>query len=272
MRRTHATGLILLAFILLGWLLPAAVPAAVVGAMTQVEGQVEILKGGKLPAVPAKVKDGLEPLDMIRTKSKSRAQVRFIDDTLLTIAPSSSIVIQEYMYDGAKGSRQATLQLSRGLVYTVINRIHKTEQPDFIMKTHTAVLGVRGTRFFSLVGVKYTAFFQEVGLTEVGNVSPAIPQRVKLVGQEYSIVKTARPPLPPRRLTEADLMRLRQWLKDGVPERFLQFDPVDSLWEPPPPRSTVLPPGPVGPERLPEGLFKPPTLGPSPGHTPHHPL
>ena len=47
--------------------------AEVVGRLTQVEGRVDLLKGGQLPAIPAKVEDGVQPGDVLRTKSQSKA-------------------------------------------------------------------------------------------------------------------------------------------------------------------------------------------------------
>ena len=130
--------------------------AAAVGTFIQVEGSVEVLRQGKPPAVAAKIRDGVDQGDQVRTKSQSRAQLRFVDDTVLSLSPGSSVLIEAYLYDGSQGTRQATLNLFRGLAYTVVNRILQTEKPDFVFKTHTAVLGVRGTRFFTLVGARFT--------------------------------------------------------------------------------------------------------------------
>jgi len=45
--------------------------ADVVGRLTQVEGRVDLLKGGQLPANPVKLNDGVQPGDVLRTKSLS---------------------------------------------------------------------------------------------------------------------------------------------------------------------------------------------------------
>jgi hypothetical protein len=87
---------------------PDAVQAAVVGRFIQVQGQVEVVRGGKT-AVPVKVGDGVEPREVISTGSDSRAQVRLADDSLVTIAPGSSIVVQDFVYDAPRGERRATL-------------------------------------------------------------------------------------------------------------------------------------------------------------------
>ena len=130
--------------------------AAVVGRFTLVIGQVDLLKQGKLPAIPVKVQDGVEPGDVIRTKTKAKAQLTMVDDSIITLAPESRLAIADYQYNPARGERRAVVRLFRGLVHTVVNRIIKTEEPDFIMETHTATIGVRGTNWYTLLGPNST--------------------------------------------------------------------------------------------------------------------
>jgi hypothetical protein len=85
-------------------LVPLAVQAAPAGTFIEVEGTVDLLKGGKVPAMPVKVGGAVEVGDVVRTKSQSRAQIKFVDDTILTIAPESGITIEEYMFDGSCGA------------------------------------------------------------------------------------------------------------------------------------------------------------------------
>ena len=63
----------LIALLLLALILPASLHAAVVGRFSLVTGQVDLLKGGKLPAISAKMEGGVEPGDIIRTKSRAIA-------------------------------------------------------------------------------------------------------------------------------------------------------------------------------------------------------
>lgn len=162
-----------------------AVLPAVVGRYLQVQGQVEVLRAGKTTA-SVKVGDGVEPWDVIRTRSGSRVQVRFEDDSLVTVAPGSSIVIQEFLSDAPRGERRAMLQVSRGLAFFAINRNLNAAQPDFIVKTHTAMLGVRDTRFFVLPGSDFTCAFNEVGLFEASNIVPSLTK--KTVVQGYGVL------------------------------------------------------------------------------------
>jgi hypothetical protein len=47
--------------------------AEIVGRLTQLEGRVDLFKGGNLPAVALRVGDTVEPGDVVRTKSRSKA-------------------------------------------------------------------------------------------------------------------------------------------------------------------------------------------------------
>lgn len=76
--------------------------AAEVGRFAEVEGRVDSLKKGELPAVAAQSGEPLAMGDVVRTKSGARAVIRFVDDTLLTIAPESRIIIQEFLFDSQK--------------------------------------------------------------------------------------------------------------------------------------------------------------------------
>jgi hypothetical protein len=197
--------------------LPVCPRAEVVGHLLQVEGPVDLLKQGKVPALAPKVQDGLEPGDVIRTKTKGRAQVKFVDDSVLTIAPGSMVAIETYMYDGAKGSRKAVLQVFRGMVQTVVSRIFKTQEPDFIMKTHTAVLGVRGTKWYTLLRPNISYFFNELGRSCISNSKPEIKGEVCLNAMESIGVLADVAPLDRDRkpFSQHDLVHLQRMMKTG---------------------------------------------------------
>jgi hypothetical protein len=154
--------------------LVATAPAEVVGRITQVEGRVDLLKGGQLPATPVKLEDPVGLGDVLRTKSLSKANITFVDNTVITISPESRIAIEEYMFDPAKGKRNAVLQLFHGMALAVVSKIYKAEQPDFVIKTHTAIMGVRGTEVGIRLSANDSTFLNFQGLTRVASVFPEI--------------------------------------------------------------------------------------------------
>jgi hypothetical protein len=150
--------------------------AAVVGRFTQVEGRVDLLKGGNLPATPVTVNTTVEPQDVVRTKSLSKAQITFIDNSLLTISPRSRIAIAEYMIEPAQGKRRAVLEIFQGMALAVVNKIFNVKEPDFVVKTHTAIMGVRGTEFGIRLLPNSSTIMNFKGLLQVGSVFPEIGQ------------------------------------------------------------------------------------------------
>jgi hypothetical protein len=75
--------------------LVVAAPAEVAGRLTMVEGRVDLLKGGQLPSVAAKLEDTVSPGDVLRTKSLSKAQITFSDNTVMTISPETRLALEE---------------------------------------------------------------------------------------------------------------------------------------------------------------------------------
>ncbi len=210
--------------------LPSAALAEVVGHLTQVEGRVELLKGGKLPAVAAKAQDGVEPGDVLRTKSLSRAQITFMDNTTVTLSPESRIAIEEYGFDAAKGKRSAVLQLFQGLAHFVVSQVFKVQEPDFLVKTHTGVMGVRGTDVGIRTSPNDTTFLCFKGLVRVGNIFPEVSDTFKkadktafafgnafvdLKDMQGSVVARGLPPTVGFTITEEDRQLFMRQLHDG---------------------------------------------------------
>jgi hypothetical protein len=167
------TILVILAF-QVGLLAPAQ--AEVVGHLTLMKGRVDILRGGQLPATPAKVNDGVQTSDVIRSRSASKAQITFIDKSTLTIGPESRVAIEAYMFDAAKQKRNAVLQLFQGLAHVVVNKVYKPGEPDFVVETHTAIMGVRGTEFGIRLQPNSTTVLNLRGVLQVGNILPQVSQ------------------------------------------------------------------------------------------------
>ena len=209
--------------LLLAW----SAQAAAVGKFTVVQGQVDVLKQGKLPAIPAKVQDGVEPGDVIRTKSKSKAQVQFVDDTTLTLAPETRVAIADYLYDPARSERRAVLRVFRGLAHTVVTRILQIQEPDFIMQTMTAGIGVRGSRWYTLLKPNSAVVYLIKGLLGVSSSNLSIPGVLLLKDRQYTEVFRDRAPGPIKDVTPADEEMLQRWMDTGVPDTVLLEAPPE---------------------------------------------
>ncbi|MHB8067522.1 MAG: FecR family protein [Desulfobaccales bacterium] len=192
--------------------------AAPVGRFLMVEGQVDLLKGGKLPAVPARLTDPVEAKDVIRTKSLSRAQVLFVDDTILTLAPETRVMVADYFYDRPQGLRRVLLQVFWGLAQTAVKQVLKMEKPDFIMQAQTAVIGVRGTEWYTLILPNSTNVYNIRGLLELTSSNRSIPGSLLLPALKYSVVRRGQAPGPAQDLTPEILTLLRKMMQSGPRE------------------------------------------------------
>ncbi len=198
---------------------PAALRAEVVGRLNQAEGRVDLLKGGKLPAVHVKVDDPVEIGDVLRTKTLSRAQITFMDNTIVTVAPESRLAVENYLFEPAQGKRNAVLKLFRGLAHLVVSKIFKVEQPDFVVKTHTAVLGVRGTDFGVRLHPNASTFLNFKGVTRVTNLFPEVAGSVELKDMQGTTVTRGLPPTLAFEVSEGDRKVFMGQLSSGMSTR-----------------------------------------------------
>jgi hypothetical protein len=217
--------LLVIILTIVGLAAPLAAHAAVVGRFTQVVGQVDILKQGKIPALAAKVQDGVEIGDVVRTKSKAKAQLTMVDDSIITLAPESRLAIADYQYNPARQERRAVLRLFRGMMQTVVNRIIKTEEPDFIIETHAATIGVRGSNPYFLLMPSFTSVYLPLGLLEVRSNNPQIPYQVMLRNMQFTQIPLGKQPFLPQALTPAMLQMLEQMMTTGITPGLLWTGP-----------------------------------------------
>jgi hypothetical protein len=195
---------------------PQAFAGQEIGGISDVVGGVDVLRGGKLPAETAKVGDKVSQGDIIRTKSGAKAQIKFKDDSVITIAPDSRVALNEYVYEPEKNQREASIKIFHGLVHTAVNKLFNKKKPDFTVETLTASLGIRGTDFYTLVAPALSDIYNNSGNTEVRNVSSEIPGSVKLQGREYTRVSRNLPPTLPLPLTADDIKWLQQQMTPRV--------------------------------------------------------
>jgi hypothetical protein len=252
------------------------------GYFSDVRNEVDLTKRGTPQSIKAKVKDKIEVMDAVRTGSTGKASINFIDDSSLVISPGSHLIIDKFVFDPSKRKRDVKLSLFRGLFYNVVKYSIQSEQPEFIVNTYTAVLGQRGTAWYTISETNFTDVFCENG--KISTESNQLKESVALGGLQATRVFKGQKPLPPVPITSADLAFLKSLLDSGLPLRYEPgSNPVELLnnlksatstkigdWVPPPTPGlpTDLRPTP-GPGTLPP--VSPPPPAPGPTHGPWHP-
>jgi hypothetical protein len=106
----------------------------------------------------------------------------------------------------------------------VVSKIFKANAPDFVVKTNTAIMGVRGTK----VGLRLYPNFSEIltfqGVTEVSNRFPEIPGLVQLKDGQGTRVTRGLPPTKQFKVGPQDLKQFMLQLTTGLSARVRDQD------------------------------------------------
>jgi len=255
--RAKIYSLIITAFIIAA--LPEFSRAEAVAKLTFMRGDVDILKAGHERAVLLNLGDDLNTGDIVRTKSKSRAQITFTDGTKLNIAQKSRIEIKTFDLDTAQNKRTVLLRSFRGKVRAIVPDEFAGEGSRFEVETPTAVAIVRGTDWLNIINHLPLSTEEIVmrGSVGVRNVDPGIAGEVIVGPMMGTSVSADRPPAPPRRVTVEELI---PHLRETAPVEDEQLLSPEDLGVP-----GAGPQGP--PHRISEPEFTVPPVTPPVTHT-----
>lgn len=141
-----------LAIILCLMLFISSMPLTVFGAdkvsakLIQMEGDVQIIRAGGEKPFKAFLNMRLTEGDKIITGSSGKAKVQMDDEVVITLAENTRIYLSELR--GSNGAKQSSISLQSGGVGSSVKEKLK-DNSRFEIKTPTAVMGVRGTEFFT---------------------------------------------------------------------------------------------------------------------------
>lgn len=116
-----------------------------VAQIKTVSGQAEIVRNGARS--PAKIGDPLYEKDTIETGADGSIGITFIDNTVMSSGPNSQIVLEDYKFNSSNFTGSMLTDMNRGTVSMVSGDIARSSPGAMKVKTPTAILGVRGTRF-----------------------------------------------------------------------------------------------------------------------------
>ena len=128
-------------------LLMASAAWAEIGSVTEASGTA-IIKRGKDTIQVAKG-TLIETNDKVETKN-GKVKIVFKDDTNVTVTESSSLIIDDFVYDPKSGAGKLGLKAAAGTVRYVSGSIAK-DPKNVKINTPTAAIAVRGTDFVMAV-------------------------------------------------------------------------------------------------------------------------
>ena len=178
--------------------LPLTALAAPVGKITALEGNVDITAGSK--ARDAKLGEAVNAGDILRAKSKSKAEVTFLDGNIVRLAENTRIRITDYQ-SGAK--KTSILDLFRGKVQNIVTGLAKDARYE--VRTPTAVCGVRGTNFIAFFQNGVSGFAPREGT--IYGYNRTMPETVRTVtaGLAIMVLGASQPPtIQPMSSTDLD--------------------------------------------------------------------
>jgi hypothetical protein len=110
-----------------------------------VSGRVTILRDGARHE--AKRGDALFEKDTIETAAGGSVGITFNDNSVMSAGPNTEIALEEYRFDSSNFTGSMLTDMRKGTLSVVSGDIARTSPDAMKVKTSSAILGVRGTRF-----------------------------------------------------------------------------------------------------------------------------
>ena len=120
---------------------------ASVGKVTLVLGQATLVSSNGVTSALQKG-SSVKPGDRIETAGGGHVHIRFVDDALVSVRPSSRLIIEEYEYNPAKVlDSQVRFKLETGVARAISGAAAESAKERFRLNTPLVAIGVRGTDF-----------------------------------------------------------------------------------------------------------------------------
>ncbi len=181
--------MLVVGFLLVLMFVPSLVLSQTVGEVVKARGRVSIVKKGTFKGVSWEVDPSVGVGDTVRTKRRSSAVVRFVDNTEVTLDERTRLVVEAYVPHGEAEVRNPSGK--------VIYKVSRRARGMFRVRTPTALIGVKGTEFVTVSTPTVVAVFVKRGEVEV--VNPQFPEvKVRVKANTASFVSAGAPPTPPK--------------------------------------------------------------------------
>jgi hypothetical protein len=178
-----------------------------IGLFMVVKGEVKVVRGSE--TLKAKVPLGVYQGDTVISAKDARAKIVMNDKNVIHISPSTELKIETYVNNGQQ--KNVELNLKEGKVRNNVEQTYDGDKNKFIIKTPTAVAGVRGTQFITSFdkGRNETKIVTLQGRVELSNLpsqAGGTATTVVINKGESSTATAEAPPAPPQAVP-ADQMK-----------------------------------------------------------------
>ncbi|RJR22173.1 MAG: hypothetical protein C4581_01335 [Nitrospiraceae bacterium] len=163
--------------------------ADTVGSLTFIDGRVDILKQGQDVALPVETGATVSQMDVIRTKSGSRAEITMTDGTVIRLAQNSRIEISSYVLDGMGAVKEGSLNLLRGKMRVLNSKAVPNLQ---VLTPNAKADNINGTDFYFIHEKGSSWFYGSGGTLRASDKEQ--PGRIVLVKQRACVKSAAGMP------------------------------------------------------------------------------
>lgn len=126
--------------------LTATAHAADVGRVLLAAGNAVAIRGNQ--TVSLTYGAIIQDKDLLRTGAASNLQVRFIDESIVSLKENSELRIDDFRFSGKEdGSERGFLSLLKGGLRTVTGLVGRANHANYRLSTTTATIGIRGTDY-----------------------------------------------------------------------------------------------------------------------------
>ena len=109
--------------------------------------------------------------DQVETGETTRAQVMLRDESVFSLAPSSKVLFDEFVYDPMAGEGVLEASLLSGGMRFVSGQLSKNQPENIKIKAGKATVGIRGTEIMAKHGEEGTTFVLLSGSMEIATES-----------------------------------------------------------------------------------------------------
>lgn len=129
-----------------GALLAPAAHAEVVGRVLMSAGDAAVVRDGRV----VKLTHGaaIQNKDLLQTGPRSNLQVRFVDQSIVSLRERTQFRIEDFRFSGKPGGEEsAFFQLVKGAFRTVTGLIGRSDHARYAVRAPSATIGIRGTMY-----------------------------------------------------------------------------------------------------------------------------
>ena len=119
------------------------------GRALSLVGEVTVSRAGKTLRLTQGA--DIEAGDHLVVGDKSSLQIRFTDESIVSLRPNSELKIEDYQFKRNVETDRSALNLIKGGLRTITGAIGKGNQQNYGVKTSTATIGIRGTHYVLVI-------------------------------------------------------------------------------------------------------------------------